>query len=193
VTRKIRDSTKRRSALTDEVLKARGDLLPRIYAELRRLAGWHLKKEGPGHTLQPTALANEAYLRLMKDRKVTLRQHTRFMAVASMHMRRVLLDHHRRKSALKRFGAVQRVTLSDEIGLTSEGSLDFHDLHEALTRLEAVDPRRARVVEYRYFGNLGIEETAKVLEVAPRTVKRDWTLARGWLRRELSRRKGGTA
>jgi RNA polymerase sigma factor (TIGR02999 family) len=171
--------------------KAQADPTTGIYKELRRLAGWHLRREGPGHTLQPTALANEAYLRLYKDRKADPGQRTKFMALASTQMRRVLLDHHNRKVAQKRFGAAQRVTLSDEVGLTSGQTADFEDLHEALEKLETLDVRRARVIEYRFFVGMSVAETAEALGVAERTVKKDWALARGWLRRELSRREEG--
>jgi RNA polymerase sigma factor (TIGR02999 family) len=156
-----------------------------LYTELRKLAAWHLRKEGPGHTLQPTALVHEAYLRLIDDRKADMKARSRFMALAARQMRRILIDHHRRKTARKRFAGPRRVTLTEDVAVTPGGSVDLLALHEALERLEAMDERRARVVECRFFSGLSVQETASALGIAVRTVKKDWTMARAWLAREL--------
>ena len=172
--------------------KAEAQLLARVYGELRRLAAWHLKKEGPGHTLQPTALVHEAYLRLINDRKTDWEARTKFMALAAWQMRRVLVDHHRRKSADKRFDPARRVTLPEDIAVTPDGTVDALVLHQALERLAALDERRAKVVECRFFAGLSVKETAEALGIAERTVKKDWTLARAWLARELRHRREDT-
>jgi RNA polymerase sigma factor (TIGR02999 family) len=172
--------------------KTEADLLARIYGELRRLAAWHLKREGPGHTLQPTALVHEAYLRLINDRKTDWEARTKFLALAALQMRRVLVDHHRRKRASKRFEPARRVTLPAEIAVTPDGMVDALVLNQALERLADLDERRARVVQCRFFAGLSVKETAEALGIAERTVKKDWTLARAWLARELRHRPEDT-
>lgn len=169
--------------------EAEAELLARVYGELRRLAAWHLKREGPGHTLQPTALVHEAYLRLINDRKTDWHGRAKFMALAAWQMRRVLVDHHRRKVADKRFDPARRVTLPENMAFTQDGTVDALVLHQALERLAALDERRARVVACRFFGDLSVKETAEALGIAERTVKKDWTLARAWLARELRHRR----
>lgn len=169
-------------------------LLPAVYAELRRQAARAMRRENPDHTLQATALVHEAYLRLVDQRRVEWRNRTHFFGVAAHMMRRILVDHARGRQAAKRGGAAQRLALSDAVadaciaGAHQDGGegLDVLALHEALERLAMLDPDQARLVELRYFGGLTIEETADALGVSPATVKREWTIARSWLRRELS-------
>jgi RNA polymerase sigma factor (TIGR02999 family) len=170
-------------------------LLPLVYEEMRRLAGGYLQNESPGHTLQPTALAHEAYLRLLDQRQVTWQNRAHFMGLAAQAMRRILTDHARRRDAQKRGGGAVHVALSDLAVSGEEPSatadplgVSAQDLDAALGRLEALDPRQAKVVELRFFTGLTIEEVAEVLVVSPATVKRDWTLARAWLHRELKGR-----
>ena len=169
-------------------------LLPLVYDEMRRLAGSYLRNEGAGHTLQPTALAHEAYIRLLDQRQVSWQNRAHFMGLAAQAMRRILVDHARRRDAQKRGGGAMRVTLevADAAGeaLSTGPPLDVpaEELDQALDRLAALDERQARVVELRFFTGLSIEEAAEALEVSPATVKRDWTLARAWLHRELKGR-----
>jgi RNA polymerase sigma factor (TIGR02999 family) len=159
-------------------------LLAAIYDELHRQAARAMRREGDAHTLQATAVVHEAYLRLVDQRRVEWRSRAHFFGVAAQMMRRVLVDHARTRLAEKRGGALQRVTLSD-VGASNEPDVDVLALHDALERLAALDPDQARLVELRYFGGLGIEETAEALGVSPATVKREWAVARAWLRREL--------
>lgn len=167
---------------------AAAQLLPIVYEELRSLARAHLAGERAGHTLQPTALVHEAYLRLVggtggEEREYNGRQH--FFATAATAMRRILVDHARERNAQKRGGG-RRVDLSDRDAVVVDSDLDLVGLDDALKKLEAVDPRRARVVTFRYFGGLTVEETAAVLDVSPATVKNDWAFARAWLLREMA-------
>ena len=163
-------------------------LLPAVYEELHRQAARAMRRENEEHTLQATALVNEAYLRLVDQRRVEWRNRAQFFGIAAEVMRRVLVDHARARHAAKRGGDVRRVTLGDVVAegeSSTDGGLDVIALHEALERLAALDPAQARVVELRYFGGLGIEETAEAMGISPATVKREWAVARGWLRREL--------
>ena len=155
---------------------------------MRRLAGGYLRDESAGHTLQPTALAHEAYLRLLDQRRVTWQNRAHFMGLAAQAMRRILVDHARRRGAQKRGGGAVHVSLEiAEVGSGGTG-VPAEELNDALDRLAALDERQARVVELRFFTGLSIEETAEVLAVSPATVKRDWMLARAWLHRELKGR-----
>jgi len=161
-------------------------LLPVLYREMRRLAASYLRNERPGHTLQPTALAHEAYLRLIGQEEPRWENRAHFLGVAARAMREVLVDHARRKKALKRGGG-QAIAMLDEGELVAGGRpVAFDDLDQALCDLARLSERQARVVELRYFGGLTTEETAHVLGISPATVKRDWALARAWLYRELS-------
>jgi len=163
------------------------EMLPAIYGELRRLAALYLSRERPGHTLQPTALVHETYLNLIQQRQVDWRNRAQFLGVAAGAMRRVLLHHAEHRDAQKRAGARERVTLDEALAtLEQSATVDLIDLNNALDRLAALDARQARVVELRIFGGLTIDEAADVLQVSPATVKRDWDVARLWLRRALS-------
>jgi RNA polymerase sigma factor (TIGR02999 family) len=159
-------------------------LLPLVYEELRRVAQRHLRKERPDHTLQTTALINEAYLRLMNQGAADIRDRCHFVALTSHLMRQILVDHARARLAKKRDGGC-RITLADDIVAAEPGEIDVLAVDDALSRLAALDPQQARVVELRYFGGLSIRETSQALGVSEATVKRDWATARAWLHREI--------
>jgi RNA polymerase sigma factor (TIGR02999 family) len=160
-------------------------LTPLVHDELRRQAARYLRRERPGHTLQTTALINEAYLRLIDAKDVRWQSRAHFFAIAANLMRRVLVEHARRRDAGKRGGSQVRVQLDEALAVADETDVDVLAVDEALDRLAAVDPQQARVVELRFFGGLSVEETARALGVSPKTVKRDWSVARAWLRREI--------
>jgi RNA polymerase sigma factor (TIGR02999 family) len=165
---------------------ALGALIDQVYGELRHLAGAVLREERPDHTLQPTALVHEAYLRLTGIREMRFDNRRHFYGAAAKAMRRILVEHARRRHAIKRGGAeVQRVELTESIEAPIDLSIDFERLNEALEGLAAFAPEKAQVVELRYFVGLSIEETADVLELSPATVKRHWAFARTWLFRAL--------
>jgi RNA polymerase sigma-70 factor (ECF subfamily) len=159
-------------------------LLPLVYNELHRLAKSYMRRERPDHTLQPTALINEAYLRLAQD-SVDFQSRQHFIGVAANVMRRLLVDHARARNAEVRAGGLERVELEEGLMIPSERSSEVLALHDALTTLEAVDPRQAKVVELRYFGGFSVEEIGALLEISPRTVKRHWALARIWLLQQM--------
>ena len=162
-------------------------LMPVVYDELRRLASNYLRRERAGHTLQPTALVNEAYLRLVDQRKARWQNRAQFFGVAAQLMRRILVDHARVRQAQKRGGSdQQQLSLSQADRIAAHAEVDLLALHEALNQLAVIDPQQARVVELKFFGGLTIEETAEVIGISHATVERDWTMARAWLRRELA-------
>ena len=162
--------------------------MPAIYGELHRQAARAMRHENDGHTLQATALVHEAYIRLVDQQRVEWRNRAHFYGIASQVMRRVLVDHARGRQAEKRGGGMQQITLghAEQGAAQRDDTIDILDLHEALERLAALDPDQARVVELRYFGGLNINETAELLGISPATVKREWAVARAWLRRELT-------
>lgn len=162
------------------------ELMPLVYGELRRLAHSHMRGERPGHTLQTTALVNEAYLRLAGYSGVRTRERTRFFALASHLMRRVLVDHVRASGRQKRGGRAPHVALDEATVLAPALPRDLLALDEALSKLSEIDPRKGRVVEMRFFCGLKNDEIAEALEVSVKTVKRDWQIAEAWLRRELT-------
>ena len=164
-------------------------ILPVVYQELRRLAASYLRGERAGHTLQPTALAHEAYLRLV-GRQIAWQGRHHFRAVAARAMRAILVDHARRRNADKRGGGEAPLSLDTGMLAADARPVAFDDLDRALNDLARLSERQARVVELRYFGGLSVEEAAEVLGVAPATVKRDWATARAWLYRELTRTDG---
>lgn len=166
-------------------------LLPMVYAELHRLAASYMRRERPDHTLQPTALINEAYLRLVRE-DVDWNSRAHFIGLAAHVMRRVLVDHARAHRAEQRGGGLKRVELTEQIAVAPEKLEDLLELDEALGRLQKVSPRQARVVELRYFGGLSVEQIGAVLGIASRSVKRDWSLARIWLFQELRRNESKT-
>jgi RNA polymerase sigma-70 factor, ECF subfamily len=161
-------------------------LVPVVYDELRRQAARYMRRESVGNTLQTTAVVHEAYLRLV-DQNVHWQSRSHFFGVAAQMMRRILVDHARSQQAAKRGGASSRLPLEEAEGVSGEQSaVDVLALDEALSRLSELDPQQGRIVELRYFAGMGIEETAEVLGISPATVKREWSTARAWLRRELS-------
>jgi len=164
--------------------KAAEDLFPLVYAELHRLARAYMRRERPDHTLQATALINEAYLRLAReDTDWNSREH--FIGIAANVMRRVLVDYARAHRAEQRGGGLKRVEMQDDLAISPDKLDEVALLDEALKHLEAHNPRQAKIVELRYFGGLSVESIASLLAISPRSVKRDWSLARVWLFREL--------
>ena len=166
---------------------ALGRLMPLVHRELRRIAQRCMAREAAGHTLQATALVNEAYLRLAAEKPREFGNRTHFLAIAALSMRQILVQRARARRAAKRGGAPDRITLNDGDFAASDrhADVDVLALDEALTRLAALDPEQARIVELRYFGGLTVEETAAVVGVSPATVKRQWAMARAWLKRAL--------
>ena len=161
-------------------------LIPLVYDELRRLARYYMRRERGGATLQTTALLNEAYLRLVDQRNVRWQNRAHFFAIAAQLMRRILVDRARKRTNRKRGGDSHKVSL-DEAALVSEArATDLIALDEALAALEALDERKSKVVELRFFGGLNIEETAEVMAISPATVQREWNMAKAWLYREIS-------
>ena len=157
-------------------------LMPLVYSELHRLAHRHIKKERPGHTLQTSALLNEAFLRLVDQRDVTWKSRAHFFAIAAQMMRRILVDYARSRGSAKRAGNARQVSFDEELVVSRQRSEDILELHDALNELAVIDERKSKVVELKFFGGLSIEETAEVLGVSPGTVMRDWTLSKAWLR-----------
>ena len=165
--------------------EALNKLTPLVYNELRRLARRHMGREREWHTLQTTALVNEAYLKLVDQKEVRWQNRAQFFGLAAQVMRHILIDYARTQSRAKRGGGAEKVSLEEEAVLTPERALALVDLDEALRKLEKEYPRKGRVVELRFFGGLSVEETAEVLEVSAVTVMRDWGVAKAWLYREL--------
>jgi RNA polymerase sigma-70 factor (ECF subfamily) len=167
-------------------------LLPLVYAELHRLAKAYMRRERPDHTLQATALINEAYLRLAGE-DIDWNNRAHFIGLAAHVMRQVLVDYARQHNAERRAGGLQRVEMHDDLAVSPDRLDEIASIDQALTRLAAHNPRQARVVELRYFGGLSVEQIAAILQVAPRSVKRDWSLARIFLARELNPAAGPSA
>ena len=161
-------------------------LMPLVHNELHRLARQHMRREKPGHLLQTSALVNEAYLRLVDQRRVDWQNRAHFFGIAARLMPRILVDHARQRHRDKRGGYTIQVPLDDATSLPQEQAANLVLLDDALKILAAIDPRQSEVVELRFFGGMSIEETAEVLKVSPGTVSRDWTFARAWLRKEMS-------
>lgn len=160
-------------------------LVPLVYNELRRLAGNYLRRERPDHTLQPTALVHEAYLKLVEQHSVHWQSRTHFLGIAAQMMRRVLIDYARAHRRGKRGGGKISIPLDEALLFSPERSDDLLKLDESLQRLMALDPRQGKLVEMRFFGGLTVEETAEVLGISPKTVKRDWSVAKAWLYGDL--------
>jgi len=161
------------------------DVIRGVYQELRRMAERYLRLESPGHTLQPTALVHEAYLRLIDQTQVNWRNRAHFFGVAAQMMRRILVDHARTKQRDKRGGSARKLSLDEVMDVSKGQAADLVALDAALESLTEFDPRKSRVVELRFFGGLSVEETAEVLAVSPQTVLRDWKLAKAWLYQEM--------
>ncbi len=182
------DISKLLRAWSDGDHSALARLTPIVYDELRRLARRYMKRERPGHSLQTTALVNEAYMRLVDYERMQWQNRAHFFAVSAQLMRRILVEHARRHN-LKRGGAVQHVSLEEAAVVGGAQDTDLVELDTAMNTLARIDPRKVQVVEMRFFGGLSVDETAEVLKVSTVTVKRDWRAARAWLYRELT---GGT-
>jgi RNA polymerase sigma factor (TIGR02999 family) len=163
------------------------EMLPLVYAELRRLAQSRIARERPGRTLQATGLVHEAYLRLVGDESLAWENRGHFFAAAAEAMRRILIERARRRNSLKRGGGNTPLPFDDELLLDSAPDASLLALHEALEQLEATDPERGQVVKLRYFAGLSVDETARALDVSPRSVNRLWSSARAWLHREIAR------
>ena len=161
-------------------------LLPIVYAELRRIADNYLRRENSGHTLQPTALVHEAFLKLVKTQGLDWQNREQFFGISANLMRRILVDHARTASAAKRGGDVANLPLDEALTISAESDESLLVLDEALNKLAEIDPEATRIVELRYFAGLTIEETAEVLKTSPMTVKREWATARAWLHREIT-------
>lgn len=164
---------------------AREQLIPLVYAELRRVARRYLRQERPDHTLQSGALVHEAYLRLLHEKTPQWENRAHFFGFAAQLMRHILVDHARSRNAAKRGAGVPRLVLNEQIALPQSRDLDLVALDDALNRLAELDPQQSKLIELRFFGGLSIEETAVVLNISPATVKREWTTARAWLQREM--------
>jgi RNA polymerase sigma factor (TIGR02999 family) len=174
------------TAWNDGDQTALDQLMPFVYDELRRLARTYMRRERHGHTLQTTALVNEAYIRLVKDRNISLQNRAHFMAKAARLMREILVDHYRGQARLKRGGDLQQVSLAEAAEISGT-AVDLLALDDALTALAEIDPRQSQIVELRYFGGLTIEETAEALGVSHATIERDWTFTRAWLRKQMQK------
>jgi len=166
---------------------ALAQLMPLVYNELHRLASSYLRRERPDHTLQTTALVHEAYLRLVDQKEAHWNERGHFFAVAAQTMRRILVDYARRHKAAKRGGPMPKVSLDVAVDFSEEQSENLLLVDRLLTRLAAIDPQEVRIIELRFFGGLSVEETAEALGISATTVKREWSLARKWLAREMSR------
>jgi RNA polymerase sigma factor (TIGR02999 family) len=162
-------------------------LIPLVYDELRRMAHHYMARENPDHTLQTTALVNDAYLRLIDQNRTNWQNRAQFFGIAAQLMRRILVDHARSHAYAKRGGGTTQVPLDEGAVLSPQRAADVLALDEALNQLTTIDPRKCRIVELRYFGGFTVEETASLLQVSDVTVMRDWSLAKAWLRREISR------
>lgn len=185
-------STDRPAEITQLLLDWRGgserafaELLPLVYGELRRIARNYMRRQNPGHTLQTTALVNEAYMRLVDSNRVNWQDRNHFFAVSAQLMRRILVDFARKKNSQKRGGDHLIVTLDERVENLAETGTDMVALDEALSRLAEFSPRQSRVIELRFFAGLNEEQIAEVLDISARTVRRDWQIARAWLFREL--------
>jgi RNA polymerase sigma-70 factor (ECF subfamily) len=165
--------------------RALESLLPLVYEELHRQAVRFFRRERAGHTLQPTALVNEVYLRLINQNKMSWQNRAQFFGIAAQMMRRVLVSHARGREANKRGGAAQHITLDEGVAAAPQRDMNLLVLDDALTRLEALDPEKGRMVELRFFTGLSVEETAEVMGVSPRTIDRQWQTAKAWLHREI--------
>jgi len=163
-----------------------GKLLPLVYSELRRIAARQLRRERPNHTLQPTALVHEVYLKLVDQERIEWQNRAQFFGVAAQLVRRILVDHARNRRSAKRGAGALVVTLDDAVSEAIRREIDLVKLDDALLSLATKDEQQSRVVELRFFGGLSIEETAAVLRISPSTVKRDWAAAKAWLYRDMS-------
>lgn len=163
------------------------DLVPMVQAELRRIARRYMRREDPGHTLQTSALINEAYIRLIDQQDVQWQNRAHFFAVAAQVMRHILVDHARRHAYAKRGGGARKVSLDEATVSTEQRAAELIALDDALNKLAALDPRKSKIIELRFFGGLNIEETAEAMKISSPTVQREWRSAKAWLRREMNK------
>ena len=163
------------------------ELVPLVYDELRRLAARYLRRESPGNSLQPTALVHEAFLKLAEQQRVDWQGRTHVLAIGAKAMRRILVDHAKRKRRLKHGGGFRRIVLDETAALSPQRDEDLLAIDEALEKLAGIDERQATIVELRFFGGMTVEEVAETLGVSKRTVESEWTMVRAWLRRELAK------
>ncbi|MFN2513555.1 MAG: sigma-70 family RNA polymerase sigma factor [Pyrinomonadaceae bacterium] len=184
-----REVTQLLVAWSDGDRAARDELIPLVYEELRQLAHRYMGRERPDHTLQTSALVNEAYIRLIDQKDVHWQNRAHFFGIAAQMMRRILVDYARKRGFAKRGGDARTVPLDDVMIVSDERAADVVALDDALKSLSELDPRKSQIVELRFFGGLSIEETAVVLAISAGTVMRDWTLAKAWLRREMTATK----
>ena len=175
---------------TDGDPQALAELIPLVYKELQKLASHYLQGERPGHTLQATALVHEAYIRLVEHKEIDWKNRSHFFAVAALTMRRILVDYARKHRAVKRGGDSPQISLERDAVFSREQSPELLAIDELLTKLAKLDPQEARIVELRYFAGLSVGQTAEVVGVSPATVKREWSIAKAWLTREM--KKSGT-
>ena len=187
------DVTTLLNKLADGDQEAAARLVPLVYDELRRIAAHRLRHERPGHTLEATALVHEAYLKLAGQPNARWQNRAQFFGVASQLMRRILVDYARTQLRIRRGGRQQKVSLDEVLLIALDRTDELLAVHESLSRLEKLDPRQGRIVELRYFGGLSVEEAAQVLGVSPKTVMRDWKIAKAWLYGELKEREGDDA
>jgi RNA polymerase sigma factor (TIGR02999 family) len=164
-------------------------LVPLVYRDLHRLAERHLRSESPSHTLQSTALVHEAYLRLIDQRNTRWQNRAHFFGISAQLIRRILVDHARARKAEKRGGDAAEIQIDESVAAPEQQNLDLVVLDDCLKTLAGIDPQQARLVELRYFAGLTVEETAEVMRVSPTTIKREWRLAKAWLRREIAKSK----
>jgi len=160
-------------------------LIPLVHSELRRIARRHMGRQNPGHTLQTSALINEAYLRLVDQQSVEWKDRAHFLAVSAQIMRNILIDHARKYRYVKRGGGARKIELDEAAAMAKQRAAEFVALDDALSQLATVDERKSQVVELRFFGGLNIEETAEVMKISPATVQREWRAARAWLQRAM--------
>jgi len=165
---------------------ALSSLMPLVYQELHRIAGRYMRRERPGHTLQTSALVNEAYLKLV-DQKVPWQNRAQFFGVAAQLMRRILVDHARRHARLKRGGDLQKLSLDETAIMSKDRAAEFIALDDALTSLAEIDPNKSRIVEMKFFGGLDFDEVAEVEKVSSRTIRREWRKAKAWLHQEMQK------
>jgi RNA polymerase sigma factor (TIGR02999 family) len=173
--------------LSDGDQDALAQLIPLIYDELHRLAAFYLQRERIDHTLQTTGLVHEAYLRLVDQKEVQWKNRGHFFAVAAQAMRRILVDYARRHQAVKRGSSSPKISLEEAVAVSNETAHELLVIDELLNRLASIDSQGSRIVELRFFGGLTVEETAEAMDISPATVKREWSVARAWLLREISR------
>ena len=180
------DVTQLLAAMQNRDQLASDQLFSLVYNELRKLAAGYMRRERAGHTLQATALVNEAYMQLVDQTRVNWQSRAHFFGVAAQLMRRILVDYARSSHAAKRGGEAAKLSLEEAIGLTDSNEVAFDELDEALSRLATLDPTQSRIVELRFFGGLTVEEAAEVLGTSASTVEREWRMAKAWLHRQLS-------